>query len=264
MATIADAENYADNTWIKDPTNQVTNIEQDITFTFTAPVGGGIGLRPVHAPTGKQDIGRATNSGGTTLVANNGAYSHDGIQKRYVHRYFETFDKQFGTIYEGTHTTRTHKYRSVTANKHSYVSSRTVHINSEHALAGANALDRDDTVQYTDVIGSPVSATVDLDWNGTDWVLSANVISLLDTGTNGRYVIQNNAIHTIDPTTLTFSDTDASLPVSTGITQMPDPETDPSTDFPDFGKNYVTDQATNPPIDFATFIDSLESGSVAP
>ena len=261
MTTIADAIEYASNSWIKDPSNQqVTSAQEDIKFTFTEPATG-IALREVHAPNGKQNIGRATNSQGN-LIPNNGVYDDNVggtiIKKRYVHRYFETYDKQFGTIYEGTHTIRTHKYRSVTANKHSYVSSRTVHINSEHTAAGANALVRDDDPQYTDVIGTPESETVDLDWNGTDWVLSANALAVLNDGNTGRYVIQDAAIHQIGSGGLTFSDAADTDPVETGITEAY------ATFLPNFGTNVVVvDQAANPSINFVDFIASLEIGSVA-
>ena len=231
-ATIADAANYAANAWVNDPARGVISTTQ---FTFVDT-----NYKPVYAPAGKQDIGRARNSQGN-LISNNGVYEHnvDGIKKRYVHRYFETHPDQklYGTTYTGTHYIRTHVLRSITANKHTYISSQTVHINSEaHEALGFGAQVITGS-QYTDVVGTDMPAqSVNLDWNDTsdEWELSAAEAAKIALSTDevvnyqNSYIIQNNMIYplTSDDTALRFAaDTDSIVAgLSAIVTTLQGPE----------------------------------------
>ena len=198
---IQNADNYDENkSWIADPTFVLDAQKAGILFSFRQDLT----FKGVHAPldAAKQNIGRATKSG--TLVPNNGFLVDNGIKKRYVHRYFETHEsvKPAGTTYTGTHYTRTHKLRPITATRHTYKSTLVMHINNQHSATpiehrGVTI----STTQYTDVVGTDMTPqSINLDWDGAQWVIPDGERQRLmdnrgaEPNYQGNYIIENDQI----------------------------------------------------------------------
>ena len=148
-------------------------------------------LQPVYAPSDKQ-TSTLTNPDTSSAYVNGDAITHDGKQKRYYYTYYETQNPGPATLFTGTHTTRTHKHRRITAKKHAFIHTRTVHINADHPEAGdANRYREDGLQQYTDVLGGrEPDKEIDLEWDGTNWELSST-----DHTNKGDYIIQNGRIY---------------------------------------------------------------------
>ena len=129
-------------------------------------------------PEGRQSLYDVVYTGSRegALGTETGKYTHDSIDKKYYFRHYQTQTPGPATLYTGTHTTRTHRYRHITANKHSFIHTRTVHINADHAAAGeANRYREIDDEVFTDQVGAPLSPqTVELQWSGTNWVLPSD------------------------------------------------------------------------------------------
>jgi hypothetical protein len=176
-------------------------------------------------PAGRQSLYDVVYTGNRDSAIGNrlddAQYEHDGIQKKYYFRHYQTQTPGPATLYTGTHTTRTHRYRHITANKHKFIHTRTVHINADHAAAGeANGYSEIDDNVFTDRVGTPLSqAPIDLQWSGSNWVLPSDFNN--NDAQTKYFVIAANDIYKPENTETnepsSFPDSDG---IPDGITQV--------------------------------------------
>lgn len=136
-------------------------------------------------PFGDANFWETTTDRTHAYGVNDSMHLHNGKSMRYSYQHYKTSDaaKGPGIINKGVLVTRTHQYRPVRLNAHTFVHRTALRINHEPVL--------NTNTMYEDVIGNQmVQMDVDLEWNGTNYVLPANFFT--DPSIDKQFIVKSN------------------------------------------------------------------------
>ena len=113
-------------------------------------------------------------------------HTHNGEQMKYIYTYANPQRHGPGQTNTGIQLTTTHTYRPFIANRHTYNHRHILHINSKDVGEGEGGHRVNTNTDYVNKYSKVSRSTIDMEWNGTDYVFADDGINA---HTPGDYVI---------------------------------------------------------------------------